>query len=445
MVFHPPPPSESTAGRLQPAHSLPPAKAEPGSTPRKLTSLPQALSSYNQNLKPLPVDSVDIQQSLNRCLAEPPLAATDLPGFNQSAMDGYALLSFDTSWASPSEPVRLKVVGEIAAGPRKADLPPLASRMAYRILTGAAMPRGADAVIAQEQVKTEGDCILIEAPVAQNRNVRFAGEELRKGDALAAQGQRIAPGMLAALMAAGIAMVRVYRRPRIRVLVTGDEVVPAGQVPADGQVHDANAPLIRSWMQALGYPSPEITYVRDTQQETTSVLRAALDESDLVITTGGASVGSHDYIPRAAESCGVRQIFWKVAQKPGKPLFFGLRDNTPLLALPGNPAAVLVGLVIHVRRVLDCLEGVAIPGPRMSAGRLLKTVEADSSRDRLVRMNLSISAEGVVHLDPLQKQDSHMLSNLATAMALVMLPARAHEYAAGESVLWTPLPGVTRI
>jgi molybdopterin molybdotransferase len=188
-----------------------------------------------------------------------------------------------------------------------------------------------------------------------------------------------------------------------------------------------------------------VTYVKDVQQEIESALRTALDNSDLVITTGGVSVGTHDYLPAAAETCGVKEVFWKVAQKPGKPLYYGQREQTPLLALPGNPAAVLIGMVIHVRRVLDCLEGVALPGPRMSAGRLLKSVKADPLRDCLLRMNLSISAEGVVHLDPLPKQESHMLSNLATAMALVMLPARERAYATDERVLWTPLPGITRI
>ncbi|MGH8562265.1 MAG: molybdopterin molybdotransferase MoeA, partial [Nevskiales bacterium] len=342
-------------------------------------------------------------------------------------------------------PVRLRVIGEIAAGPRKTDPPPLAGNMAYRILTGASIPRGVDTVVPQELVKLEGDSIRLEAPVLVRRNIRYAGEELKRGDVLAAPGQRVSPGLLAALMAAGTHTLRVYRRPRVGVLVTGDEVVPAGQLPAEGQVHDANAPLIRNWMVALGYPAPTVSYVKDVRRDVETALAAALDSSDLVITSGGVSVGSRDYLPVSAQACGVRRIFWKVAQKPGKPLFFGLRDKTPLLALPGNPAAVLVGLVIHARRVLDCLEGVTTPGPRMSPGRLLQSVKADPLRDRLVRMNLSISAEGVVHLDPLPKQESHMLSNLATAMALVMLPAREREYSTDERVLWTPLPGVTRI
>ncbi len=413
-------------------------------TRHQLTTLPKALSSYNQTLKALEVESVATLQALNRCLAVAPQASVDLPSFTQSAVDGYALMSFESQWASPDSPVSLQIAGEIHAGPPKQQ-PPLGNRMAYRILTGAAIPRGVDTVVPQELVRMGVGSILLDRPVPEKKNIRERAEELGAGDSIAAAGQRISPGMLAALMAAGTHSVQVYRRPKISVLVTGDEVVPADQKPGDGQVYDANGPLIQSWMLALGYPAPTITYVRDTRKEVNTALGSALDSADLVITTGGASVGDHDFIPGAAATCGVKQIFWKVAQKPGKPLYYGLRGKTALLGLPGNPAAVLIGLVMHVRRALDCLEGVSTPGPRMSAGRLLNGAKADQTRDRLVRMNLSISAEGVVHLDPLPKQDSHMLSNLATAMALVMLPARDHDYLADERVLWTPLPGLTRI
>ncbi|MGH8457879.1 MAG: molybdopterin molybdotransferase MoeA, partial [Nevskiales bacterium] len=342
MVFHPPAPAESPVARPVPSPNPAERPTEPLEPEQRLISLPQALSSYNQNLLPLPIESVATEQALNRCLAESPLAGVDLPGFTQSAVDGYALLSFETNWASPDKPVRLRVIGEIAAGPRKTDPPPLAGNMAYRILTGASIPRGVDTVVPQEVVKLEGDSIRLEAPVLVRRNIRYAGEELKRGDVLAAPGQRVSPGLLAALMAAGTHTLRVYRRPRVGVLVTGDEVVPAGQLPAEGQVHDANAPLIRNWMVALGYPAPTVSYVKDVRRDVETALAAALDSSDLVITSGGVSVGSRDYLPVSAQACGVRRIFWKVAQKPGKPLFFGLRDKTPLLALPGNPAAVLV-------------------------------------------------------------------------------------------------------
>lgn len=445
MVFHPPAPAGTRDTAGIPAFRPADAPTEPLESTARMTSLPQALASYAQNLQALPVESVSCAEALNRCLAEAPVAGIDLPPFTQSAVDGYALLSFETGWASSDKPARLQVTGLIAAGPIRADPPPLAGQMAYRILTGARIPRGVDTVVAQERVRLEGDHIRIEAPVPEKRNIRYRGEELRQGDTLAQTGQRVSAGLLAALMAAGIEQIRAYRRPRISVLVTGDEVVPAGQSPSEGQVHDANAPLIRNWLLAMGYPAPQIRYVRDRLDEVEGTLRDALARSDLVISTGGVSVGDHDYLPAAARACGVREVFWKVSQKPGKPLYFGVRNGVALLGLPGNPAAVLVGMVMHARRALDCLEGVAAPGPRLSAGRLLQAVKADPQRDRLVRMNLSISAEGVVHLDPLPGQDSHMLSNLATAMALVMLPARERDYAADERVLWTPLPGVTRI
>jgi molybdopterin molybdotransferase len=274
MVFHPPPPAE-TRSPARPAPAAAERPTEPLEPVRRLTPLGQALIHYNQTLLPLPVESIDTEQALNRCLAEAPRAAIDLPSFTQSAVDGYALLSFETQWASPSNPVQLRVIGEIAAGPWREDPPPLAGHMAYRILTGGRIPRGVDTVVAQEQARVEGDSIRLEAPVPEKRNIRYAGEELKRGEALAAAGQRVSPGMLAALMAAGTHTVKAYRRPRVSVLVTGDEVVPAGQLPSEGQVHDANGPLIRSWMQALGYPAPQVSYIKDVRTEVESALRAA--------------------------------------------------------------------------------------------------------------------------------------------------------------------------
>ncbi len=285
MVFHPPAPAEARERRAPPKPSDRPT--EPLETAQRLIPLAQALSSYNQNLLPLPVESIATDQALNRCLAESPVARIDLPSFTQSAVDGYALLSFETTWATPAKPLRLQVIGEIAAGPRKADPPPLAGNMAYRILTGAPIPRGVDTVVPQERVERGDGIIRLIAPVPEKQNIRYHGEELKRGDALAAAGQRISPGMLAALMMAGAHGIRVYRRPRVSVLVTGNEVVPAGQLPVEGQVHDANAPLIRSWMMSQGYPAPEIAYAKDVRGEVEAALKLALDNSDLVITTGG--------------------------------------------------------------------------------------------------------------------------------------------------------------
>jgi molybdopterin molybdotransferase len=169
-------------------------------------------------------------------------------------------------------------------------------------------------------------------------------------------------------------------------------------------------------------------------------LGAALAEADLVLSAGGASVGDHDFLPGTAEALGLRRVFWKVAQKPAKPLFFGLRDNRVHLALPGNPGAVLISLALHVRRALDCLEGVAQPGPHWNAGRLAGPVARDGQRVRLLRMRLDHAADGTALLQPLPGQDSHMLSNLASAQVLAWVPAGEGECAAGTALNWTALP-----
>ena len=469
MVYHPPPPPDpqATLPKFIDTPSAPPlglptavetvlSKAAPPASPaekpteplpqeHRLTTIPQALTAYGHNIKPLATEIISTTEALHRCLAEAACSHIDLPSFTQSAMDGYAVRSADVEWASSDKPQRLRVIGEIAAGPAQISLPSQGGGTAYRIYTGARIPEHFDAVVPQEKVRVEGEYISLDRHVEKGRNVRVRAEEMHAGDTLSPPGQRVSPGMLAALMAAGAHNIKVFKRPRIRVLVTGDEVVPPGQIPTEGQVHDANGPLVAAWLTSMGYPVPEITYVRDLLRDLEDALDPALAVADVVLTTGGVSVGSRDYLPDAARTVGVRQVFWKVAQKPGRPLFFGMREKTVLLGLPGNPASVLVGLVFHARRVLDLLEGTTAPGPRLTSAKLMQAVKADPTRDLLLRMNLSLNPDGMIQLDPLPKQESHMLSNLATAMAMVLLPARERDYAAGERVLWTPLPGVTRI
>ncbi|MGH8456111.1 MAG: molybdopterin-binding protein, partial [Stenotrophobium sp.] len=245
----------------------------------------------------------------------------------------------------------------------------------------------------------------------------------------------------------------------------------------DGQIWDSNGPLVLSWLQSQGYAA-EARHLGDSRAEVEQALHTALAECDLVITTGGVSVGDKDYILPVAESLGVRRVFWQVAQKPGKPLYFGLRDrasrallavtrdarpwmaglgnpapaeaapgtaqpNTSdtavLLGLPGNPAAVLIGLTLHVRAALDLLDGAQAIGAPLHPGVLSAPVKADAKRDGLLRMRLEIGADGCALLHPLPHQDSHMMSNLNIANVLVHAPAREQAYATGEILRWTPL------
>lgn len=391
-----------------------------------LLPLADTFEHYRRQVGPLPTHRVALELALGAVLAQPAVARIALPRFTQSAVDGYALRTGDGQ-------AERSLIGTSAAGdPTDVVVGP---GQAVRILTGGVVPAGADAVARQEIVERTGAGIALTAPVRSGEAVRFEGEELAAGATIAQAGQRVTAGIIAALAMAGVDSVEVYRRPRVAVLVTGDEVVRAGEPLAPGLVYDANSPLLRAWFVEHGYGEPVVAYVRDDEAALEEAMSAALDSADLVVTSGGVSVGDRDYVPAVADRLGVRKVFWKVAQKPGKPLWFGMRDGKALLGMPGNPAAVLVCLAVHARAVLARLEGEACDQPAWRYGVLKTPVDADGERDRLVRMRLDMS-DGVASLEVLPRQESHMLSNLASAHALVWLPSRADGFAAGERVAW---------
>lgn len=394
-----------------------------------LLPIVEAFAHYRAALRPLPTHRVPLELALGAVLAESPRATIALPRFTQSSVDGYAVRVADGLAV-------LSLIGTAAAGePAKVVVGP---GQAVRILTGGLLPEGADAVARQEIVERTGEGIVLREEVCVGEAIRHEGEELSAGTVIAEAGQRVTAGLVAALAMAGIDTLEVHRRPRVTVLVTGDEVVRVGEPLAPGQVYDANGPLLRAWFVEHGYGEPVVTYVRDDESALEEAMSAALDSADLVVTSGGVSVGDRDFVPVVADRLGVRQVFWKVAQKPGKPLWFGMREGKALLGMPGNPAAVLVCLAVHARAVLGHLEGETQVHPAWRHGVLKVAVEADAERDRLLRMRMD-TADATVSLEVLPRQDSHMLSNLASAHALVWLPARQHAFAAGERVAWIDL------
>jgi molybdopterin molybdotransferase len=394
-----------------------------------LLPLGEAFARYREHVKPLGTQRVPVELALGAVLAESPRARIALPRFTQSALDGYAIRSQDGG--RPRMLVGLSAAGEPAnVAVRQGQ--------AVRIYTGGMLPEGADAIARQEIVDRDGDEISLRDTVRAGEGVRYEGEELLEGAEIAQAGQRVTAGLLAALAMAGIAEVDVRRRPRVAVLVTGDEVVKVGETLAAAKVYDANGPLLRAWFVEHGYGEPVIAYVPDDEAALEESMSAALDSADFVVTSGGVSVGDRDYVPAVADRLGVRQVFWKVAQKPGKPLWFGVREGKVLLGMPGNPAAVLVCLAVHARAVLGHLEGETAIQPAWRQGVLEGSVEADSERDRLVRMRLDMG-DGVARLALLPRQESHMLSNLASAHALVWLPSRETAFQAGDKVAWITL------
>ncbi len=395
-----------------------------------LLPLEAALAVYGERIQPLPAQRGPVHESLGRVLAEPAASAVDLPLFTQSAVDGYALRSADAAQA-------LRVTGEIAAGDAaKLSVGP---GEALRIFTGGALPAGADTIARQEIVQRQGDTIRLTEPLGANVDIRHRGEEIRSGDPISPAGRRLHSGLLAALAMAGVQQVATRPRPRVAVLVTGNEVAKPGEALAPGQIHDANGPLCAGWLAERGYPLAMLRYVPDSLEAVTAALQEAAACADLVITSGGVSVGDHDHLPAAAKAAGFEKVFWKVAQKPGKPIWYGMRGNRPLLALPGNPGAVLIGLHVHVIRALQLLEGIDTPAPLWREAALAVDFRADRVRDSLLRVTVGQDEAGRVVLGKLGKQDSHMLSNLARADALAWLPASEQPLAAGTRVRWIAL------
>ncbi len=409
-----------------------------------MISLDDALAAYAANLRALPVQTVPVLEALGSVLAAPACAATDLPRFDMSAMDGYAFRAADTALASETHPRLLPIRLNLAAE-AQATLPVLAPGTAARILTGAMLPAGADSIVPQERIRRVDDRLHFSAPYPAQNNIRRRGEELRVGTQLADAGQRVGPGLLASLVNAGVATVQVHARPRIRVLISGDEIRPAGTALQQGEIHDSNGPLVTALLAGWGFYVAPAQHIGDDFDRTRDALADAFSQSDLILSSGGASVGDKDHLPAAAESLGVRRVFWKIAQKPGKPLYFGVREKDGLqcamMALPGNPGAVLIGMILHVRSALDALQGQREPTARWSAGVLAETVERDSERVRLLRMRLAHNERGVATLTPLPHQDSHMLSNLGSADVLVRVEAGAEPVKSGAVLRWTRLPG----
>ncbi|MDH3284831.1 MAG: molybdopterin molybdotransferase MoeA [Acidobacteriota bacterium] len=403
-----------------------------------MISYEEALAHYDVEVGALPSETVPIELALGRVLVANVASAVDLPPFSQSAMDGYALRSADTKDATPEHPVRIDVVRSIPAGAQASDVL-IEPGSAARILTGAPVPRGADAVVRQERVQRDDDGIRVSAPVLPDEDLRRRAEELTRGEIVAERGRRLTAGALAALANCGVAEVRVSRAPRVSCLVTGDELVEPGRPLESAQVYDSNRVLAELWLRERGLTDVGVLEARDERDETIARIREAFDRADLVVTTGGVSVGDRDHVIGASRAIGVREVFWRVRQKPGKPLFFGMLDEKPLVGLPGNPGSVFAGLVAHARRVLDLLEGVADPGPSFLEGRLGADVRASPRRVTWLRARIGGSGDGYAILEPLDRQGSHMISNLVRCDALARIPEGEGVLASGSAVEFVPV------
>ena len=388
-----------------------------------LLSIGEAQQLVLERAAPLPAENVALEGAARRVLAEPARAEIDLPPFPSSAMDGYAVRADET-------PGRLRIEARIAAGNPASSA--LESGQAMGIATGGVVPDGADAVIPIEYVVEHGNEIEIDSAVERGDNVRPRGGDIRAGEVVVEAGSVLTPARLGALAAAGIQQVRCARRPRAAVLPTGTELRRPGEPLAAGEIYEANGLILSAQLEAAGAAVELMPAVGDDEAAHRGALENALD-ADVVVTSGGMSVGPHDLVRRVEAELGVEEVFWRVSVKPGKPIAFGVRERTLVFGLPGNPVSALVGFVLFVEPAIRALQGVPDPLPRFDRGRLVSARRRNPERDELVRARLRRSEDGPL-LEPLTGQESHMIARSAAADALVFVPRGEGELGDGASV-----------
>jgi molybdopterin molybdotransferase len=394
----------------------------------ELLSLEEALKRILERVTPLEPEAVPLAAAAGRVLAEDARAVVDLPPFPSSAMDGFAVRSEDT-------PGRLPVVARIAAGlpaPRA-----LEAGEAMAIATGGVVPAGADSVIPLEYVVDHDNEVEIPTAVVQGDNVRPRGGDVAQGDVVVRHGARLHAAQIGALAAAGLDGVVVAQRPTVAVLATGTELRRPGETLRPGEVYEANGVLLATALASAGADVDTLPAVADDESSHRDALERGL-AADVLVTSGGVSVGPHDLVRRILGELGVDEVFWGVAVKPGKPLAFGVRGSTLVFGLPGNPVSSLVGAEVFVRPALLALQGAKVPGPVFFEGRLAAAVRRNPHRDEFLRATSAASENGIL-LVPVRGQESHMIARAAAADALVLAPRGEGDLVAGESVRYLPL------
>jgi molybdopterin molybdotransferase len=391
-----------------------------------MLSIDQARAAVLAEVRPLPAEEVALADALGRVLAEDVAAAVDLPPFANSAMDGFAVRS------GPSGR-RLTVVGESRAG-APADRA-LGDGEAIRISTGAMLPEGADAVLQIELVSEDGDSIVLNDEVQPGRNTRSAGEDVRAGTPILQAGTTLGPAEIGMAASAGRGSLRCGRRPRVTVIGTGDELVGPGDELGPGQIHDSNGPMLSALVRRAGADVRALR-VEDDRVATVAAVEQALADTDVLLLSGGVSVGPHDHVKPALEASGVEEVFWRVALRPGKPTWFGVkRDDPPVLVLglPGNPVSAYVTFTLFAAPALAKLQGARAAAASRRA-RLGSAVTRHPDRDECIRVR--VDADGIA--TPTGPQGSHMLSSLVQADGLALIPRGDEPLAGGTDVevLW---------
>jgi molybdopterin molybdotransferase len=402
-----------------------------------LISVDEARRIILSKIEKLGSEEIPILEALGRVLDEDVLAEADIPPFNNSAMDGYAVRAADVSGATPESPVELKVLGDVAAGyvPERSIGP----GEAIRIMTGAQMPEGADAVVMQEDterfiIDSNGvttDCVRIMAGIEKGDHIRFAGEDIAKNEVALAKGKRLTPACIGVLASVGKAKVKVVRKPVVAIITTGDELVDLGEPLVPGKIRNSNGYSIAALVLDAGCTPWMLGIAKDTREHLTAKVEEAT-KADLIITTGGVSVGDYDFVKDILDSAG-EMVFWQVNMKPGKPLAFGMVNDTPLIGLPGYPTSSMVSFDQFARPALLKMSG-RNDLYRMTIDAVSEVnVKNKSGRNNYIRIT-AYQENGIFKARLSGKQKSGSLKPMTEANGLMIVPDHVEEVSVGDKV-----------
>lgn len=394
-----------------------------------LITIEQARSEVLAAVQPLQAESLGVADALGRVLAQDVEALGDVPPFPSSAMDGYAIRAGEGSF---------ELVGESRAGLPWAG--ELRDGQAVRISTGAAVPAGADTVVRQEDTEEGPDSVRVLVAPAEGENIRPAGEVMRAGAQILPRGTRLGPPALAAAINAGAGRVMVARRPRVAILATGDELREPGARLGPGEIHNSNGPMLAALAVGAGAEAVWAGRLPDDLAATERGLAQALEAADVVIVSGGVSVGPHDHVKPALAALGVQERFWRVALQPGKPTWFGTREGKLVFGLPGNPVSTAVTFTLFVSPAIAALQGVPAESSPAMRAELAEPVRQSPEREQAMRVRLEQRGDRVVAI-PNGPQGSHVITSLVGADALALIPTGVGELPAGSMVGLERLPG----
>jgi molybdopterin molybdotransferase len=380
-----------------------------------LMPVADALAAILAGAEPLGEEMVALDAAYHRVLARDVAALRTQPPQAMSAMDGYAVRASDAAHVN----ARLKVIGEVAAG-RPFDRA-LGPREAARIFTGGVVPDGADAVVIQEDTVVDGASIRVTEAAVVGRHIRPAGVDFRKGDRLLAAGSRLTDRDLSLAASMNHPELPVRRRPKVALLATGDELVMPGVTPGPGQIVYSNGYALKALARAEGADTIDLGIAADTLESTTAGIRRARDSgADILVTTGGASVGDHDLVQQSLKAEGVNIAFWKIAMRPGKPMMHGRLGAMRVIGVPGNPVSSYVCTLLFVVPLIHALSGCKVTHHVRVSALLGRDVDANDVREDYLRARIEERADGTLIATPVDHQDSSLLGNLAMAQALII-------------------------